>query len=390
MALERAVWTGAVWQVFQTAGTTATPFVPGVTMPRYIPTADFSGAKNVGNLPGVTLTPYGGAGGGAILQLTSGTYTDTDFGDRRLDLQGTVTLNNCRVCLTTSNYSGYTTDGIQAVVQRLNGAAGTLTMNDCEVHNRAQVLQNCFTGRNATFNRCVFTGGTDALNDSTSGGAPQTSGLVVNDCWLGDLSWWYYTSAGVVQSGDTQTHNDCYQQATTLGTSITNTFCGAWPSEFVGTGTPNCGTATNPNTLTYIAAQATMNGWRTSFLNQVTRADQSFDGVARKTSTGGSWCGLMINRENITALHCWISGGTVSVNASNTSTWTVAEAGTAISIKQCTIWNDMSAGHTLPTDTTKGYALYMDTGRTYNSVPLSGVDRNVWFDGSTIGTLQYA
>src|SRR4051812_36720639 len=120
-ALKRSVWDGTDWVPWQTANIPDEPlFVPGVTMPWYVPAEDLSGGRNVGNLPGVTLVPYAGgaAGGGALLQLAAGTYTNVDFGDRRLDPRGAVTLNNCRVTLTSSNYGA---DSINAVVQRLNG-----------------------------------------------------------------------------------------------------------------------------------------------------------------------------------------------------------------------------------------------------------------------------
>lgn len=381
MPLERTVWNGTAWVPWQTAEIVPEPaFVSGVTMPFYIPASDFSGAKNVGNLAGVTLTPYLGttAGGGALVQLAAGTYNNVDFGDRRLDPRGVVTLNNCRITLTTSNFGA---TSIGAVVQRLNGTdPGLLTMNDCEIHCRAQRIMNGFIGRNAVFNRCVVTGCVDGIDTSTAGSAPQTAGTVVKDCWIGDMSWWYYTATGVVHPSDTQTHNDGGQVADTLGYDVDNTFFGIWPSEFVGTGTPNCGSDSgNSFVASYISTQATMNGWRAAFLNRVTRADQSFAGTARKTSTGGSWAGVMCNRSNINLTHCYFSGGTVHINAVDVN---LGNPNTNISVKRSTFWNDMSAGHSLTT-TAKGTAIYILAGRTYD-IPTTGVDRNLWFDGTTV------
>jgi hypothetical protein len=382
MPLERTVWDGTVWVPWQTADIIPEPqFVPGVTMPFYVPMLDFSGPKNVGNLPGVTLTPYLGttAGGGALTQLPAGTYNNVDFGDRRLDPRGVVTLNNCRVTLTTSDFGA---TSITAVIQRLNGSdPGLFTMNDCEIHCRAQRIMNGFLGRNAVFNRTVVTGCVDGLDTSTAGSAPQTAGTVANDCWIGDHSWWYYTATGVVHPSDTQSHNDGAQVADTLGVTYNNVFFATWPSEFVGTGTPNSGSdAGNTFAASYIATQSVMAGWRASFLNRLTRADQSFAGVARKTSTGGSWAGVMCNRSNITIDHCWFSGGTVQVNAVDPNLLT---PNTSVSVKRSTFWNDMSAGHTIPTSTAKGTAIYTLAGRTYD-IPTTGADRNLWFDGETV------
>lgn len=379
MPLERTVWDGAAWVTFAAAvPSQPSTFVPGVTMPQYVITPGLNGAKNVGNIAGTPLTAYlgGAAGNGALVLLPAGTYTNIDFGDRRLNPQGTVTLNNCRVVLTTSNFG---VDGIGAVLQRLNGPAGTMTCNDCEFHNRAQRMLNCFMGRNTIFNRCVFTGGVDGVNCATTGNVPSTFDPVVNDCWIGDLAWWYYTSTGVVHPSDTNTHNDGSQIAESLGMSFTNTFFGAWPSEYVGTGTPGCGTESNPYVVTYIVSQATMNGWRAANVTLLTRADQSFEGVARKTTTGGSWSGLMCNSPNGTVLHCWFSGGTVQINL---VTATLPTA-TGWSVKQCTFWNDMSGGHTLPASIVKGVAIYTLAAKTYD-IPTSGVDRNLWFDGTTV------
>jgi hypothetical protein len=380
MPLERTVWDGTQWLLWQDAEGPSVPrFTPGVTMPEYVPTSNFTGAKNVGNLPGVTLTPYQGTlvGNGSLVQIPAGTYNNIDFGDRRLDVRGAVTMNNCRVTLTSANWG---TTSIPAVVQRLNGTnpPGLLTMNDCEIHNRAQRLMNGFLGRHAVFNRCVSTGGVDGLNPSASGGLDQSFGLRFYDCWLGDHAWWYYPTTGVVHASDTQTHNDSSQVLDANGIEFHNCFFGCWPSEYVGTGTPGSGSETNPYVVTYITNQATMNGWRASFLNRITRADQSFQGIPRKTSTGGSWACIMGQRANGLADHCWFSGGGVQVNLSDNA----LPAATNWTIKRSTFWNDMGLGHSLTT-TAKGTAIYLFTGYTYN-VPTSGPDRNVWFDGTTV------
>jgi hypothetical protein len=380
MPLQKVHWTGSSWKIFQGAGREEPDdFVPGVTMPRYQITPNFTGSKNVGNLPGVTLTLYNGTqGSGTLVLSTAGaTYTNIDFGNRILDIRANCTFNNCRSVLT--DVAGTT---IPEQIRILNGTATLVTFNDCEFHNRAQYIMNGVMGRNFVFNRCVFTGQVDCVNNSSSGTAPQTSGGVVNDSWLGDQAWWRWSSTGVVHPSDTQTHNDG-SQSSIPNMKWTNCFFGCWPSEYVGTGTPNSGSETNPHTATYITTQATMDSWRSTYLNQWTRPDQSFDGIARRTSTGGSWAPIMgtlsgggaLNHE---VMHCYFSGGTVQINYSNANL-----SGNAGFIKQSTFWNDMSAGHSLPTSTVKGTAVYVKSGLTLD-MPTTGSDVNRWFDDTVV------
>ncbi len=352
-------------------------FTNGVTMPLYVPDANIDAAsKNVGNLPGVTRSEYGSTVSGGVTQLASvSTISNTNFTNTVVDIRANTTFNNCRFTLT--NYTA--ADSIGSLIRMLNG--GTLdnvTFNDCEFHIRAQRGLNIASGRNATFNRCAMTGGVDGLSLSTSGSALQSYGFVVNDCWIGDHAWWRWSTTGQVHPSDTQTHNDGIQVSADIGVTVTNTFFGTWPSEFVGTGTPNSGTETNPWAGPYITDQATMESWRTTYLNKYTRADQSFGGMQRRSSTGGSWASIMVNRPNLTANKCWFSGGTVHVNAVDTNL-TGQTIGT---ITNSTHWNDMSAGHSL-TDTAKGTAIYIRNDYTV-TIPTSGGTQNKWFDSSTV------
>lgn len=352
-------------------------FTPGVTMPHYIPSLDIDAAvKNIGNLPGVNRSEFVGTVGGGVSQLDlSKTYTNTNFTNTVVDIRANMTFNNCRFTLTS-----YTpVDSILALIRCLNGNSVTnVVFNDCEFHIRSQRSMNVLSGRNVTLNRCVLTGGSDGLSQSAAGSATQSYGFAVNDCWIGDHSWWYWTSTGVVHPSDTQTHNDGIQTSAELGVTAYNTFFGTWPSEFVGTGTPGSGSESNTWAGPYVTGQSTMEGWRAAYLNKYTRADQSFGGVPRRSSTGGSWSGIMVNRRPINIDRCWFSGGTVQVNASD-ATLSGKDIG---SVTNCHHWNDMTGGHSLAS-TAKGVAIYVRNDASLTA-PTSGATQNKWYDGTTV------
>lgn len=355
------------------------PFVEGQTMPLYTVTSDFSGSKNIGNLSGVSQSSYVGSGDGSSVQLGDGTYNDIDFGNRMLDMRGNITFNNCRGVLLPTN-----TSALSGHITILNGSGtGLVTMNNCEFHSRAQhIIGASVFGRNFVIHKSVFTGAVDGIDNASTGSAPLNSGGEIYDSWIGDLAWWRATAGGIVHPSDTQTHNDVRQIAWDHVTKSVNTFHAAWPSEFVGTGTPGAGSdAGNPSTAAYIYDQATQNGYRATYLNKISRADQSFGGVPRKSSTGGSWSGIMLNKAAaatpLVSLHDYFSGGTVGVNAVDAGL-----SGSVGSIKQGTFWNDMSSGHD-QTTTNKGTAIYIRAALTYD-IPTTGSDENLWFDASVV------
>lgn len=352
-------------------------FISGETMPVYVPNLDLNAAvKNIGNLEGVARAEYSSTVTGGVTQLSSaGTLSNFNFTNTVIDIRANITFNNCRFTLTS-----YTpADSIGAMIRILNGTSvSNVVFNDCEFHVRCQRGMNNIAGRNATFNRCVITGGVDGLSLSPNGGATQSYGFTVNDSWIGDHAWWYWTSPGAVHPSDTHTHNDGIQVSSTLGAELSNTFFGSWPSEFIGTGTPGSGSETNPWAGTYITDQATMEDWRTTFMTRETRADQSFEGVSRKSTNGGSWSGIMLNQPGAIIDHCWFSGGTVQINASDD----VLAGQNAGSFTRNTHWNDMTAGHSLTT-TAKGAAIYKHSTATI-TIPTTGSNRNLWFDGTTV------
>lgn len=352
-------------------------FVSGETMPIYVPTLDIDAAeKNIGNLSGIARTEYSSTVNGGVTQLlTAGTFSNLNFTNTVVDIRANMTFNNCRFTLTSYDPA----DSIGAMIRMLNGPSlNNVIFNDCEFHVRCQRGMNVISGRNGTFNRCIIAGGVDGISVSPSGGAAQSYGFNINDCWIGDHPWWYWTSTGVVHPSDNHTHNDGIQVSSSLGVSVSNTFFGTWPSEFTGTGTPGSGSETNPWAGPYITDQATMEGWRETFLVRETRADQSYAGVSKWSTNGGSWAGIMLNQPNITVDHCWFSGGTVQINSSDN-----ALAGQNVgSFTRNRHWNDMTAGHSLTT-TAKGTAIYIHSTAII-TIPTTGNNRNLWFDGTTI------
>lgn len=343
-------------------------FIPGETMPIYIPNVDVNAAvKNIGNAPGVTRTAYPGTVTGGITNLqTPGTIENRDFIDTVTDVRASITFKNCRFITT-----NYTAASYPSLVRSILGnivATDSIVFEDCEFHNRAQRITTVFQGRNATFRRCVFTGGVDGIGAVRESGSTATNyqpygTITVEDSWIGDHCWWYHPTPGVIHSNDTQPHIDGIQIQTAGSSPITatNTFFGTWASAFVGTGTPGAGGETNPYSSTYTDIdQATQNSWRASFLNAYTRADQSFEGISRRLSTGGgSWACVMMNYSGLIMDKCWLSGGGVQINAvdSNLNGLSIG------SITNSTFWNDMILGHSLTT-TAKGTSIYKNSSAT--------------------------
>lgn len=354
---------------------------PSGSMPIYIPNVNIDSAvKNVGNLSGVLRTPYGATVTGGQTNLNSAiTIENTDFINTFVDVRAGVTFKNCRFHV--DNFTGALPSMVRSILG--NGVvANSIVFEDCEFHNRAQRLTNTFQGRNAIFRRCVFTGGVDGIAVVRQSGSIETNyqptgTVTVEDCWIGDHGWWYHPTPGVIHSNDNQPHIDGIQIQTAGPTvNVSNTFFGTWPSEFVGTGTPGSGSETNPYSSTYTdVSQATMNSWRETYLNMNSRADQSFNGVSRKSSSGGgSWACVMINHPGIELNGCWFSGGGVHINAADSS----LDGQNAGSVIDCISWNDMSLGRP-QSSTTKGPVVYR---RSATTVATTG--SKFWDDASIV------
>lgn len=387
MPLRVATWTGADFitrtgpaRVVQTPG-----FIPGITMPFYIPNADLDlAAKNVGNRKGVALTTYTGTITGGVATLTgSGTYTNILF-PCVVDIQGPVTLINCRVVVPTSYTT--TSDSIKACVRMLNGASNTgVYMEDCEIHNRAQRPMNGISGRNATIRRLVISGCVDGLSVSATGSTPQLFGFDLQDMIVSDTAWWYSPTFNVdIHSSDTQSHGDGIQHGVAaLRVEAYNCVFAHFISENIGIGTPGSGSDTGnpyvPSGYNYIQSQATHNSWRNTYCNTWSLASQSmWDVPQRLVTSGGSQAAAMINRDNIHFYKCYFGGGLATINLMDSNLPTSMN----VTIEDCIFYNDMKNpnGH----GTAKGYAVQVKTGKT-----IQNWSNNKWFDGTTVN-ITYA
>lgn len=375
-------WVPILSNISEDPGTEA--FIPGETMPIYVPNVNLDAAtKNIGNLAGVARTAYAStvANGTTSLQ-TAATIQNKDFINTMVDVRANITFKNCRFVATT-----YTATSFPALVRSLLGSGvskNAIVFEDCEFHNRVQRITWAFQGRNVIFRRCVFTGGVDGVGAIRQSGTLETnyqqSGTVaLEDCWIGDHSWWYHPTPGVIHSGDTEPHIDGIQIHTPGDpVLVSNTFFGTWASEFVGTGTPGAGSETNPYSSTYTdISQSQQNSWRSTYLNAYTRADQSFGGVSRRMSTAGSWACIMMNSPGMIMDHCWLSGGGVQINAVDGDNAGV----NAATLTNNVFWNDMVLGHSLTT-TAKGTSIYKNASATFTT------SNNKYWDGTTVPVLN--
>jgi ABC-type multidrug transport system fused ATPase/permease subunit len=127
----------------------------------------------------------------------------------------------------------------------------------------------------------VITGCVDGFVDSTGGSAPQNYGFHIVDSIVADSAWWYTpTVNSIIHPSDTQSHGDGVQKSSTLAVTIENTTLLGYISDVIGTGTPGSGSdagntyvpATGYN---FIATQAQMETWRSTYGSYLTDPAQS-------------------------------------------------------------------------------------------------------------------
>lgn len=366
-----SLWTstGTGWRNLVT-GELRLAFMPGVSMPSYVETVDFSGARNVGTNPTVALVPYAGTVTNGIAQITDGALYENVLFSSVVEVRSAATFRNCRFVLP-KTYTQLM--NVQAIVQILNGTgAQNILFEDCEIHNRAQRPVNGIMGRNFTMRRSVVTGCVDAWAESSSGSAPNTGfGFVVEDCIAPSVAWWFSpTSNSEIHNQDTGSHSDVMQKNTTLSVSISNTVFGAYVSELIGTGTPGSGsdagnTYSPQSGYDFTQSQAQMEAWRTANANTWTTPAQSMFGTSRRLATAGSLAGVMLNLGNISLNRCYFGGGSVGLNAVDPDVdWST------VSITNCVFWNDMMNGHVsggVPDPTRRGHAILGITGRSFQA-----------------------
>lgn len=306
-------WDGSVYRELGT-GRAVSRFEPGITEPQF----DLATMRgNVGNKPDVELTPYSGTITNGVAQLTGSLYENVLF-PCVVDIRNNTTLRNCRIVVPTT----YTTsDSIAGAVRALIGpTVNSITLEDCEIHNRAQRPMNGVMGRNVTIRRTVVTGCIDGFSDALTGDSTQTYGYRIYDSIVADSAWWYTPTVNpIVHPSDTQSHGDGIQKGTTLPTVVENTVFAAYLSEFVGTGTVGSGSENNPyvpaSGFNFIASQSQMEAWKNTYGNLLTDPAVTRGGVARRLpSSGGSLAAVMVNRDGVTFDRCYFGGGIAAVN----------------------------------------------------------------------------
>lgn len=350
-----------------TTGQVLGGFIPGVTIPFYERTADFTGAKNVGAFG--SLGTYTGALSGGIYQLTEPLYENLIF-NAPIEPRAAMTIRNCIIRVPKTYVQA---DSIKACVRTLNGAnTDNIVLEDCEIHNLAQRPFNGVSGRNITLRRTVITGCVDPFSESPGGSAPSTSGksITMEDCIVPGVAGWYSPTINPdIHSADTISHSDVIQKSSSaLLQAGTNCVFLAYLDEFIGTGTPGSGSETNPyappSGFNFIASQAQQEAWRDEFLNNPSVAAQSYGGVSRRRGNG-SLAAVMLNKDNLLLTNCILDGGNATVNAVDGSMPTVMAGG----FVNCTFYNGMGSGpSTRTTDpTVKGNAILTLAGKSWAS-----------------------
>lgn len=292
-------------------------FVPGVSVPFYEQSDDFSGGKNVGAFG--QMTPYAGAitSGIATLSTANAVYENVLF-PCVLDIRADISLINCmQIVPKTHVYPS----SIKACIQILNGNPSNVLIQNMEIHNRSQRPFNGISGRNFTMRESVITGTIDGWSDSGGGAAPQVMAYLVEDSIMPATAVWFSQTINPDVHNQTQhSHSDVFQKYTDLQGTVRRSVLHSYADEYIGTGTPGSGSETNPyappSGYNYIRPQAEMEALREQFINEWTTPSQTHTGRAERMSAG-SMAVLMLNRGNLDLDSCVLDGGSVAINAAD-------------------------------------------------------------------------
>lgn len=355
MPLQKTVWTGSDWKIFQGGGAqpAADNFVLRTTMPT---------KANSGVPVGTVLTPYDPTGTVRTINVDTPntTFTNVDFGNVKVAVRAAnVSFIRCRWTITDSVSTA-------AVIYTLAGAVVNCVISQCDISNVDQNASfNAIQGHDMTVYRCKIQGTTDGVNP-TGGGNVKIHGN-----YISDLAWFASNSVGVWHGSDVQSHADCIQTMY-AGAEIIGNFLGAYPSVVVGTGTPNSGSDTGNTGSEYTQAQAEAR--RAALMgNSWTPAEKTYDGTSRER--GGVITSLMCNLAagntslNMTVEDNWFGGGTTGVNALATNL--TSSLGTFRRNKFFADQKGQSGGRPL--------GFYIRSGLTA-TIPETGSDRNTWID----------
>jgi hypothetical protein len=357
--LQKSLWSGSEWLVYQGAGTAPQPdsFLVGATMPT---------KANAGVPSGTTLTPYDVTGTLRTIDVTTPntTFTNIDFGNVKVVVKAAnVSFIRCKWTITDS-VSG------AAIIFTVHSAVSNCLISQCTLVSTDQKGSfNAVQGHDMTVHRCLVQGTTDGV-DPTGG-----VNVKIHGSYISDLSWMAADTVGVVHSSDVQSHNDCIQ-IFYGNIEIIGNFLGAYPSTIVGTGTPGSGTDTGNPTGWYTQAQAEAR--RAQLLGSYyTNAAKSYDGISHEN--GGTITGLMCNVAagptalNLVVTDNWFGGGVVGVNGLATNLTDPLG-----SFQRNKFFADMRGQYI-----GRPNGIYIRTGLVAD-IPTSGVNANTWMDDASI------
>jgi hypothetical protein len=173
-------------------------------------------------------------------------------------------------------------------------------------------------GYGFTMERCAITGFGDCGQSICPTSAPDSAVRVkLLGCYLGELSFWWAPTKGLVHPSDDHSHSDCWQWQGGTGQWVEGCWIDAHYSTTVGTGTPNSGQDTAGIKASYAPYdQATGEAARYRIVD-----GGGTWATGPAAHTGGSLSGLMFSTSpaghiaNATTLNNWGSGGSNWLNA---------------------------------------------------------------------------
>lgn len=172
-------------------------------------------ASNVGVIPGSFLSVYNGD----IIVSTPGQVVED------LIVNGFVKINAADVVVRNCVIRGY--PSVPVVSTNLVDCTGPncvdALIEDCEIYAQTPHWRwnTGMVGHDFTLRRCNVHHITDSVGVfNTHAPRPYPTGVVLEGCYLHDLTWWTAATSGVVHPSDTETHNDGVQHQGGFGTVI--------------------------------------------------------------------------------------------------------------------------------------------------------------------------
>jgi hypothetical protein len=164
-----------------------------------------------GLLPDITLTVVNGD---VSLSTPGQVYENKDIFGRVSVSAANVTIRNCRIRGGSSPSTG--------LITLTSASVSNCVIEDCLITpDYPHSDWNGVVGHDFTLRRCNIWGTTDGLNiHNTHATQPYDTNVIVEQCYIHDLSWWTAPTGGIVHPSDTETHNDLIQHMGGRGTII--------------------------------------------------------------------------------------------------------------------------------------------------------------------------